>query len=98
MRAFIYNLDRFDKGFEIFWISIWEDLQYCLIQDRRHSDSSKYAARLRAEQEAVAAKGAAGHGARAVVVRSRKGDSGGGSGGDISERQRLSLGGQRCKT
>merc|ERR1719420_977942 len=68
--------------------------------DRRHSDSSKYAARVRAEQQAAAsAKGP-------VVVRSRKGGgagggggggggSKGGSGGDISGSQRLSLGSNR---
>ena len=62
-----------------------------MTQDRRHSDSSKYA-RLRAEQEVAAAKGADGGAKAAVVVRSRKGDGGKcGSGGDI----RLSLGGQR---
>ena len=74
------------------------------VQDRRHSDSSKYAARVRAEQQAAAsAKGP-------VVVRSRKGGGPvggaggggggggkGGSGGDISGSQRLSLGSNRCE-
>ena len=79
-----------------------------MIQDRRHSDSSKYAARVRAEQAAaVAAVSAKGP---VVVVRSRKGGGGGGggggaggvggksgSGGDISGSQRLSLGSHRCE-
>ena len=75
---------------------------WILIQDRRHSDSSKYAARVRAEQAAVAAGSAKGP---VVVVRSRKGGGGGaggvggksGSGGDISGSQRLSLGSHRCE-
>ena len=54
---------------------------YLLVQDRRHSDSSKYA-RLRAEREA----------AKAVVVRSRRCGDGG---CDVSGHQRLSLGGHR---
>ena len=77
-------------------------MTWILIQDRRHSDSSKYAARVRAEQAAPAAVSAKGP----VVVRSRKGGGGGGaggvggksgSGGDISGSQRLSLGSHRCE-
>ena len=65
------------KYFGIEFGMIWN---FDLNQDRRHSDSSKYARQDGAKAVPVV-----------VVVRSRKGDSG----GDISERQRLSLGGQR---
>ena len=90
-------------------LEILNDISFIwiLIQDRRHSDSSKYAARVRAEQAAAVAAGSA---KGPVVVRSRKGAGGGGgaggvggksgksgSGGDISGSQRLSLGSHRCE-